>query len=82
MTGIIPLLVVILGGGFVSAVLALLKARPDRDNTVVATAEQATAILDDLNHTLVTELDKHRELLKACIIERRKLEEQLERWSS
>lgn len=78
MSNIIPLLVVLLGGGLVTAIVAVLKARPERDNTVVAAAQQATAILDELNHTLLEELNKHQALLKVCIAERRKLEDQLQ----
>lgn len=57
---LIPIISVVLGGGFVTALIAIYKARPERDSVVVTTTQNAAAILRGLNEALYTDLTRAR----------------------
>jgi hypothetical protein len=51
----------ILGGGFIASMIAVYKARPERDSVVVTSAQNAAEILKGLNDALYTELKRTRD---------------------
>jgi hypothetical protein len=52
---------VLLGGGFITAAIALYKARPERDSVIVSSAQNAAEILQGVNKALYDELNRERE---------------------
>lgn len=52
---------VLLGGGFISALVAVYRARPERDSVIVSSAQNAAEILQGLNKALYDELNRERE---------------------
>jgi hypothetical protein len=59
-TLLIPILTVLLGGGFVGAMIQLYRAKPDRDSVVVTATKNAAEILKGLNDSLYAELERER----------------------
>jgi glycine/D-amino acid oxidase-like deaminating enzyme len=59
-TEIISIISVILGGGFIGAMVAIYKARPERDSVVVTSAQNAALILRGLNDALYSDLIRTR----------------------
>jgi hypothetical protein len=51
----------LLGGGFIASMIAVYKARPERDSVVVTSAQNAAEILKGLNDALYTELKRTRD---------------------
>ena len=51
----------LLGGGFIASMVAVYKARPERDSVVVTSAQNAAEILKGLNDALYTELKRTRD---------------------
>jgi hypothetical protein len=58
---VLTLASVLLGGGFFSALIAVYRARPERDSVIVSSAQNAAAILQGLNKALYDELTRERE---------------------
>ena len=56
----LTVLSIALSGGFVTALVAVFKARPERDSVVVSTAQNASTILQGLNDALYEELERER----------------------
>lgn len=52
---------VVLGGGFIAALVGVYKARPERDSVIVSSAQGAAEILQGLNRALYEELQRERE---------------------
>lgn len=63
---ILTLLSILLGGGFIAAVVGVYKARPERDSVIVSSAANAAEILQGLNSSLHEELKRLKEQLAAC----------------
>lgn len=59
-SAIVPVVSVILSGGFITALLAVYKARPERDSVVVTTTQNAATILKGLNEALYADLNRAR----------------------
>ena len=57
---ILTLVSILLGGGFIAALVAVYKAKPERDSVVVSSAQNAATILQGLNDALYTELERAR----------------------
>lgn len=57
---VIALISIVLGGGFITALIQGYKARPERDAVVVSAAQNASEILRGLNESLYAELDRER----------------------
>lgn len=51
---------ILLGGGFIGAMVAVYKAKPERDSVVVSSAQNAAEILKGLNDALYEELKRAR----------------------
>lgn len=58
---ILTLASVLLGGGFVTALIGVYRARPERDSVIVSSAQNAAEILQGLNKALYDELNRERE---------------------
>lgn len=58
---ILTLVSVLLGGGFITALIAVYRARPERDSVIVSSAQNAAEILQGLNKALYDELNRERE---------------------
>lgn len=58
---LLTLVSVLLGGGFISALVAVYRARPERDSVIVSSAQNAAEILQGLNKALYDELNRERE---------------------
>lgn len=50
----------LLGGGFVLSLIAIYKAKPERDSVVVSSAQNAATILQGLNDALYSDLNRTR----------------------
>lgn len=57
---VLTLLSIVLGGGFITALIAIYKAKPERDAVVVSSAQNAAEILKGLNTALYAELERVR----------------------
>lgn len=57
---VIGLISLVLGGGFITALVQGYKARPERDAVVVSAAQNASEIFRGLNEALYAELDRER----------------------
>lgn len=60
-TLLIPILTVLLGGGFIGAMVQLYRAKPERDSVVVTATKNAAEILKGLNDSLYAELERERQ---------------------
>ncbi len=58
---ILTLVSILLGGGFIAAMVGVYKARPERDSVIVSSAQNAAEILQGLNKALYEELNRERE---------------------
>lgn len=68
------LLTILLGGGIITAAIAVLKFKPERDSVIVSSAQNATQILKTLNENLQEELDRQRVRANELEISEAKLE--------
>lgn len=59
-TTLLTIVSIILGGGFVTALIAVYKARPERDSVIVSSTQNAAEILQGLNTALYAELERER----------------------
>jgi hypothetical protein len=57
---LLTLISVLLGGGFIAAMVGVYKARPERDSVIVSSAQNAAEILQGLNKALYEELTRER----------------------
>lgn len=62
---LIPILTVLLGGGFIGAMVQLYRAKPERDSVVVTATKNAAEILKGLNDSLYAELERERKRCEA-----------------
>lgn len=75
------ILTVLLGGGVITAIIAVIKFRPERDSVIVTSAQNATQILKQLNTNLQAELERQKVTVEerdAIIAELQETIEQLE----
>lgn len=82
MDSLMPLLSILLGGGFLSSLVLVFKARPEKDKLVLSAAAQATSMMDELNAMLLAELNQQRLALQECLQNRHILEKQLKERSA
>lgn len=78
---IYSILTVLLGGGIITAIIAAIKFRPERDSVIVTSAQNATNILKQLNTNLQAELQRQRSVAEerdVTIIELEETIDQLE----
>ncbi len=75
---IYSILTVLLGGGMITAVIAALKFKPDRDSIIVTSAQNATQILKQLNTNLQTEIARQTAKVEDLEAKKMKLDETIE----
>jgi len=68
-TEILGLLTALVSGGLIAGIVAIYKARPERDSVIVTATQTATVILQGLNTQLHQELAVERE--KNSLLERK-----------
>lgn len=57
---VIAIITTLLTGGFIGALVAVYRAKPDRDSVIVSSAKDATEMYRGLNEGLYAELERER----------------------
>ena len=60
-SNLIVILTVLLGGGFIGALVQVYRAKPDRDSVVVTAGQNAGEIYKGLNEALYTDFQRERD---------------------
>lgn len=71
------IITIVLGGGFVSSLIAIFKYKTEKDSVIVSSAAGATEILHTLNQDLYTELARQRDMSTSLIAQNEQLKEEL-----
>jgi hypothetical protein len=58
---IVTIISVLLGGGFIGALIQVYRAKPDRDSVVVTAGQNAGEIYKGLNEALYTDFQRERD---------------------